>query len=174
MLQCFSHVGWYRLIAELQHDAFFVELPVQLRGEIAAELTANVLKDGHVFCDLVSLVASDNIAAFCMLSFEIHKERCRMLCARAISAGHTTVSKHGLRHSLDGEGLLEIFQGIMKAWQAKEAELAGLCHKTVVRICCPGGTAFSTTQSSSFSLAVDFSSISLCSLEAHQSQPQLS
>ena len=39
--------------AELQSDAFFQELPVQLRGEIAMELASDILKDHAVFCDLV-------------------------------------------------------------------------------------------------------------------------
>ena len=42
------------MAAELQGNAFFEELPVQLRGEIVEELAHNTLKDGHVFCDLVS------------------------------------------------------------------------------------------------------------------------
>lgn len=44
------------MLAELQGNAFFEELPVQLRGEIVEELVHNILKDGHVFCDLVSFL----------------------------------------------------------------------------------------------------------------------
>ena len=42
--------------SELQGDAFFQELPVQLRGEICMELATDVLHNHAVFCDLVSTI----------------------------------------------------------------------------------------------------------------------